>query len=264
MENMHCPTDRLSLFFPAYNDAGSIQEVVMAYYAEARRFAAEVEVIVVNDGSRDGTGEILEALARELPDLRVIHHPTNRGYGAALITGFGHCAHDLIFYTDGDGQYRPDDMQALFAALDPDTDVVNGYKTSRADGWVRGLTGWLYRVTTRVFFGIRLRDIDCDYRLIRRRAMEGLSLTSHTGVICTEMVYKWQRKGCRIVEVPVSHFRRRHGRSQFFTFRHLSNAAVGLARLWLRLQSGGNGPLKPASAAATPRTVRRGVTDPFR
>jgi glycosyltransferase involved in cell wall biosynthesis len=223
MENMNCRTDRLTLFFPAYNDAGSIREV---------------DVVVVNDGSRDGTADVLEALAREMPALRVVHHEVNRGYGAALISGFMHCRHELIFYTDGDGQYSASDLSALFAALEPSTDVVNGYKTHRADGWVRAFTGWLYRTVTRVLFGIRIRDIDCDYRLIRRRAMEGLVLTSQTGVICTEMVYRWQRRGCRIAEVPVTHHPRRHGRSQFFTFRHLSNAVVGLIALWLKVRPG--------------------------
>lgn len=230
-EVMRYPIENLSIFFPAYNDAGSIAEVVRSYHAEARKFASDVEVVVVNDGSRDGTGEILEALSLEMPALRVVHHPSNMGYGAALITGFRSCTHELVFYTDGDGQYKASDMEALFEALDGDTDVVNGYKRSRGDGMGRAFTGTLYKTVTKMLFGIRIRDIDCDYRLVRRRAMDGITLTSRTGVICTEMVYKWERKGCRIKEVPVSHFPRSHGRSQFFTFRHLKNAAFGL--LWL-------------------------------
>jgi len=235
---MHTTTERLSIFFPAYNDAGSIADVARSFHAMAEKLSPAVEVIVVNDGSRDGTREILEALASEMPALRVVHHEHNRGYGAALITGFAHCRHELIFYTDGDGQYSPTDLPALFAALEPGTDVVNGYKTGRADGPLRAFTGWLYRSVTRALFGIRIRDIDCDFRLIRKRAMEGITLTSQTGVICTEMVYAWQRKGCDISEVPVSHHPRMHGSSQFFTFRHLSNAAVGLIGLWLQVRLG--------------------------
>lgn len=235
-ETMRHPIENLSMFFPAYNDAGSIAEVVKSYYVEASRFSSNLEVVVVNDGSMDATGEILDALALEMPALRVVHHPHNMGYGAALTTGFRNCRHDLLFYTDGDGQYRASDLAALFEALDEDTDIVNGYKRSRGDGWGRAFTGILYKSVTRMLFGIRIRDIDCDYRLIRRRAFYGIELRSRTGVICTEMVYKWERKGCRIKEVPVSHHPRIHGRSQFFTFRHLKNAAFGLIGLWFNVR----------------------------
>lgn len=235
-------TESLSIFFPAYNDAETIPYLVRSYYEEALKYAAAVEVIVVNDGSADNTGSVLDALAATMPALRVVHHAHNRGYGAALQSGFSHARGDLIFYTDGDGQYRADDLHKLFEALTVDADIVNGYKIARGDGWVRRGVGNLYKAVVRVLFGIRVRDVDCDYRLIRKRAMDNMQLQSRTGVICTEMVYKWQKNGCRIAEVPVHHYPRMHGRSQFFGFRHLKNALIGLLVLWFNLRIRPSGP----------------------
>ena len=235
MESTELKTESLSIFFPAYNDAATIGNLVTSFLEEGRHYAENIEVIVVNDGSSDDTAAVLNDLALQLPELRVIHHPENRGYGAALITGFMHCRSEMIFYTDGDAQYRASDLHSLFAALTPETDVVNGYKIARSDNFVRVLVGNLYKCLTRLCFGIRMRDVDCDYRLIRRKAMEPFQLKSATGVICTEMVYQWQKHRCRIAEVPVHHYPREHGSSQFFSLRHLRNAVFGLIGLWFRL-----------------------------
>jgi glycosyltransferase involved in cell wall biosynthesis len=233
-------TENLSVFFPSYNDAANIPELVTSFYQEAQKFSKHIEILVINDGSTDNTKQILEEMSSKIPELKVVHHQKNLGYGAALISGFKHCSYDLIFYTDGDGQYKATDLYRLFEALQPETDIVNGFKKARGDGMARDIIGNIYKVITTVFFNIKLKDVDCDYRLIRKRAMHRINLISNTGVICTEMVYKWQKNQCRIAEVPVNHYPRQHGSSQFFTLRHLSNAIIGLVVLWFRLRDDKN------------------------
>src|SRR3954447_4252003 len=123
----------LSVFFPAYNDSGTIASMVIRTVKAAAELTSDFEVIVVDDGSADGTSEIADELARTYPQVRAVHHPTNRDYGAALRTGFRAATKDLVFYTDGDAQYDPTELPLLWARLTPDADMVNGYKISRAD-----------------------------------------------------------------------------------------------------------------------------------
>src|SRR4051812_28385385 len=126
-------TPSLSVFFPAYNDAGTIASLVIQAVQTANRLTSDFEVIVVNDGSQDATASILDELARTYPQVRVVHHPTNRGYGGALRTGFATASKELIAYTDGDGQYDPTEIDLLWQALTDDADLVNGWKISRSD-----------------------------------------------------------------------------------------------------------------------------------
>ena len=193
-------------------------------------------MLVVDDGSKDKTGDILDRLAAELPFLRVIHHERNLGYGAALITGFKNAKKDLIFYTDGDGQYDVREMHNLLAQLKPNIDLVNGYKVKRADAWYRIWIGAMYRrQRCDSFSSFQIRDVDCDFRLFRRHIFETISLESRSGVICVEMAKKFERAGFRMVEVPVSHYPRMHGRSEFFRVRHLAYTFKGLLKIWWRL-----------------------------
>jgi len=226
----------ITAFFPACNDAGTIANLVITALDVLSQITNDYEVLVVNDGSTDNTAAILNELARRHPArVRVIHHAQNRGYGAALRSGFAHARKEWIFYTDGDGQYDPWEVLDLVTALRPDTDVVNGYKVARCDPLYRIVVGWLYSHFARVVFGIRLRDVDCDFRLIRRAIFEHVELESDTGTICVEMIRKFQDIGCRFIEVPVSHYQRVFGTSQFFCFRRLCHVAVHLARLWCKL-----------------------------
>jgi len=225
----------LTAFFPAYNDQHTIENIVRTAAAEMRKVTDNFEVLVVDDGSKDQTGAILDRLSAELPFLRVIHHPKNLGYGAALITGFTNAKKDLIFYTDGDGQYDVREMHNLFAQLKPNIDLVNGYKVKRADAWYRILIGTAYRRAMRLVFRLQIRDVDCDFRLFRRYIFETISLESRSGVICVEMAKKFERAGFRMVEIPVSHYPRLHGRSEFFRVRHLVYTFQGLLRVWWNL-----------------------------
>ncbi len=229
--------ERISLtaFFPAYNDEHTIEKIVRTAAQEMRKVTDDFEVLVVNDGSKDSTREILERLRQELPFLRVIHHETNLGYGAALNSGFRGAKKDLIFYTDGDGQYDVTEMHNLIERLGPNVDLVNGYKIKRADAWYRILVGEVYRRAMRWAFQLSIRDVDCDFRLFRRQIFDSISLESRSGVICVEMAKKFERAGFRMVEVPVSHYPRPYGSSEFFRFRHLTHTFKGLLRIWWEL-----------------------------
>jgi glycosyltransferase involved in cell wall biosynthesis len=232
---MNTENHSISAFFPAYNDAGSIGKLVRTVALLLPELTNDYEIVVVNDGSTDGTGEVLYRLARENPFLRVIHHGVNRGYGAALITGFANCSKDLIFYTDGDGQYDVEELPLLLNALRNGADAVNGYKISRSDPRHRIIIGSIYQRFMRLLFGLHVRDIDCDFRLFRRTLLQQVQLTCDSGMICVEMMKKFQDLRCRIVEVPVHHYHRSHGSSQFFTLKHLSRVFMRLSTTWWRL-----------------------------
>jgi glycosyltransferase involved in cell wall biosynthesis len=222
-------------FFPAYNDEHTIEGIVRAAAEEIGKVTHDFEILVVDDGSKDQTGMILDRLARELPYLRVIHHSKNMGYGTALISGFRNAGKDLIFYTDGDGQYDVREIHKLLAHLAPDIDLVNGYKIQRADAWYRIWIGTLYRLAMNRLFRLSLRDVDCDFRLFRRYIFQKISLESPSGVICVEMARKFDLAGFRMAEVPVSHYPRKYGRSEFFRFRHLLFTFCGLSKIWWNL-----------------------------
>ena len=225
----------LSVFFPAYNDAGTIASLVMTALMTAETLTPDHEVIVINDGSADRTAEILDELARIYPRLRVVHHVRNRGYGGALRSGFETASKEWIFYTDGDGQYDPAEMTVLWERRGDDVDLVNGYKISRSDPFHRIVIGRIYHHTVKLLFGLTVRDVDCDFRLMRRSIFDGVSLETSSGVICLEMMKKIQDAGFRVAEVPVHHYHRVYGKSQFFNFRRLFKTAIDVAALWVAL-----------------------------
>ena len=201
----------------------------------ASELTPDFEVIIVDDGSADGTAEIADELARPYPQVRAVHHPTNRDYGAALQTGFRSATKDLIFYTDGDAQYDPTELAVLWERLTPDADVVNGYKISRSDPLHRVAIGRIYHHIVSILFGLKLKDVDCDFRLMRRRIFERINLEKTSGIICVEMMKKIQDAGFRVVEAPVHHFHRAYGKSQFFNFRRLFRTGRDMLLLWYAL-----------------------------
>jgi glycosyltransferase involved in cell wall biosynthesis len=232
---MSSKTPGLSIFFPAYNDAGTIASLVLVAHMTARTLTDDYEVIVVEDGSPDHTGDLLDEMAGHFPWLKVVHHERNRGYGGALRTGFASATKELVFYTDGDAQYDPREMARLWAALTPEVDLVNGYKISRHDPLHRVVIGRLYHWFVKAAFSLRLRDVDCDFRLVRKSVFEKVRLTRSSGVICVELMKKVQDHGYRVVEVPVHHFHRSYGKSQFFNFPRVFRTLLDLARLWEEL-----------------------------
>jgi glycosyltransferase involved in cell wall biosynthesis len=226
----------LSLFFPAYNDAPSLPTLIKKTFTVLDRCVEDYEVVVVNDGSYDNTAQVLEELQQECgPRLRVITHLQNRGYGGALRSGFQAAKKEWVFYTDGDGQYDVGELPGLLEKAGANVGLVNGFKLERRDPRHRIWIGSLYNALARALFRIRIRDIDCDYRLIRRDLVDDLELASTSGTICVELVRKLELSGCGVVEVGVHHYPRLHGRSQFFRVRSLLTTFSQLVRLYLRL-----------------------------
>ena len=225
----------LTVFFPALNDSGTIASMVIRAVQAAELVTADYEVIVVNDGSTDSTAAIADELARTYPHVKVVHHPRNRGYGGALQTGFRSASKELIFYTDGDGQYDPAELALLWPRMMPGVDLVNGYKIDRSDPLHRIVIGRLYHHMVSLLFGLRMRDVDCDFRLMRRSIFDRIQLEKTSGVICLEMMKKIHDAGFRIVEVPVHHYHRAFGRSQFFNVRRVVRTAGDVLKLWFAL-----------------------------
>ena len=226
----------LSVFFPAYNDAPSLPGLLARTFSALEAHVVDYEVIVVNDGSADDTGAVLEQLCGQYgAQLRVVTHARNRGYGGALRSGFAAATKEFVFYTDGDSQYDVGELPRLLELMGPGTGLVNGYKLERHDPAHRIWIGKTYNFCARLLFRIRIRDIDCDYRLIRRALLEQIHLTSTSGTICVELVRKLEMTGCEVVETGVHHYARLYGKSQFFRLRSLATTLHELVRLWVRV-----------------------------
>jgi glycosyltransferase involved in cell wall biosynthesis len=223
--------------FPCYNDAATIATMVTDARAALAPLVETLEIVVVDDGSADGSWEVLTALAAEVPELRPIRHERNRGYGGALLSAFGAATQEWIFYTDGDAQYDAREASAFVLAVRPGVDVVQGWKVGRGDPWYRKVIGRGYHHVVKLLFRLPVRDTDCDFRLFRRELVHRAGLRSQTGVICVEMMRRFTEQGAVFVERPVSHYERPHGRSQFFRFGHVARAARQLAALWWRLMA---------------------------
>jgi glycosyltransferase involved in cell wall biosynthesis len=163
----------------------------------------------------------------------VVTHEKNRGYGGALRSGFAAAAKELVFYTDGDGQYDVGEIPKLLERMTPDVVLVNGYKLERNDPWHRLAIGWIYNRFARLLFRIRIRDVDCDFRLIRRELLDELHLTSTSGTICVELVRKLELSPYKTAEVGVHHYARMHGTSQFFRVRSLLITLKQLLHLYM-------------------------------
>ncbi|MBA3600381.1 MAG: glycosyltransferase family 2 protein [Acidobacteria bacterium] len=253
--NIH-KNESISVFFPAFNDEATIAVLVRNALDVLPQLTDDFEVIVVNDGSTDSTPAILDELANTLPNFKVVHHSANQGYGAALRTGFNTATKNLVFYTDGDGQYDVREILSLHPLLTEKIDVVNGYKKNRADKLHRIIIGKLYSRTARLLFNLPIRDVDCDFRLIRRKKIKKAGLEFSSGVICVELVRKLAAGDCAFAEVPVNHYPRQHGQSQFFTFKRLTQTGFDFFSLWLKsfvLKS----PVKNNSSAAIPVRAKK-------
>ena len=224
----------MSIFFPAYNDWGTIASLVVLAAAVARELTDDWEIIVVNDASPDHTPLILDELTRYVPHLRVVAHERNRGYGGALRSGFAAATKEYVFYTDGDAQYDVRELRALWKNR-ADADLVNGYKIARSDPLHRIIIGRIYHHIVRLAFQLHVADVDCDFRLLRRSVFDRIELTRDSGVICVELMTKIEKNGFRIAEVPVHHYHRLHGRSQFFNFRRVFQVVCELGVLWWEL-----------------------------
>jgi len=201
----------------------------------AEKLTDDFEIIVIDDGSTDGSRELLQNLQQDVSQLRLVFHEKNQGYGAALRRGFKTAKKDLIFYTDGDAQYNVKELPLLFKKMTPDIDIVNGYKIKRSDPIHRVMVGAAYQCAMRLAFWLPIRDPDCDFRLIRRSVFDKINLISATGTITIELVKKIQQAGFRFAEVGVHHYFRVYGKSQFFNFTRVIKTLFKLVSLWFEL-----------------------------
>jgi glycosyltransferase involved in cell wall biosynthesis len=224
--------DRVSCVLPAYNEAASLDDTVARWATALERCTREYEIIVVDDGSDDDTARVLRALAKRYDRLRIVTHRTNLGYGAAIRNGFAQATLPLLFFTDADGQYEPDDIRLLLDAI-PSADLAVGYRRRRADPRVRCIVSRGYNLVARRLLGVTLRDLNCAFKLMRRETVERLRLESTDFCINAEMAANARSARMQIVEIPVRHRPRHAGRSTVRPF-HVVASLYGLARLRLR------------------------------
>ncbi|PJE67421.1 glycosyltransferase family 2 protein [Candidatus Shapirobacteria bacterium CG10_big_fil_rev_8_21_14_0_10_40_9] len=226
----------LSVFFPTYNDEKTIGGLVGETFEILPSIAQKYEVIVVNDGSTDNTGLVLENLAQKYKNLKIITHSKNRGYGGALKSGFENVLGDFVFYTDGDGQYDVGELPKLVEKMGEGIDLVNGYKIKRSDSLLRIISGQIYTLLVRLLLGIRFANINCDFRLFRRGILDKITLTRNSGAICAEMLAKIQKEKGVIISVPVHHYPRKFGTSQFFKPEKILKTILDDIWLWWKLK----------------------------
>ncbi len=220
----------LSIFFPAFNEEGIIERTVRNAVGAAQRDVSDFEVIVVDDGSADGTAQIVESLAGEDPRVRLVLHDVNRGYGAALRTGFASATKDLVFFSDADGQFDLGELPATLE-LARSTPVVAGYRIKRSDPWHRLFIAKTYRFIIWMVFGLRIRDIDCAWKLLRRETLRGVDLESNGAFISSELLIKLKRNGVPVKEIGVHHYPRTTGVSKGATPKVILRTIRDIVRL---------------------------------
>ena len=201
----------ITVFFPCYNEQANVARVTQQALEVLEGLQADYEVIIVDDGSSDGTGPVANQMAVRHPRVRVIHHPHNLGYGAALQSGFRAATKDLIFSTDGDGQFDLKELPPLLPLM-AEYDIVSCYRMNRQDNLVRRMNGWLWTKVTGLLFSLRLRDIDCAFKLYKRTIFDGLKMESTGALISTEILARAVRKGYRITQRGVHHYPRTAGK----------------------------------------------------
>lgn len=228
----------ISVIFPAYNEEANIeQSVLMARTVMSKFFAPEmIEIIVVNDGSADRTADVLNQLAEESSDLRVIHHARNRGYGAALRSGLYEARHDLVFFSDADLQFDLSEIRHFLKHI-KDFDIVAGYRINRADDPIRLINAWGWNKLVWATLGLPIKDIDCAFKLFRRQIFEEIQLTSVGAMVNTELLALAVKRGMKIKELPVSHYPRSAGEQTGANLKVVAKAFRELFSMYRRLKS---------------------------
>ena len=227
----------LSIFFPAFNEQLNIESTVQKALDVAKgvKEIGKFEIIVVDDGSIDCTGEVAERLALEIPEVRVVHHERNRGYGAALKTGFYNSRYEWIVFADSDGQFDFSEVKKFLAKRN-EGDLIIGYRIKRADPFFRKINAVLWGLLPRIFFGLRVRDLDCGFKLVKKRVIEEIEpLESDGAFVTTELLVKAKKRGFIISEVGVHHFPRSYGLQTGANIRVIFKAFKGLLSLWKKL-----------------------------
>ena len=229
---------RLTVSLPAYNEQDNIGPMIDLVLQEVGPLVDDLEVIVVDDGSRDATAQVVEARAEQDPRVRLVRHPVNQGYGAAVYDGVWAASKEWIFFTDSDRQFSLDELPR-FLAHRSDADLVIGYRFARSDPWFRRFFGQGWSWLVNLMFGYTARDIDCAYKLFRREVIETIQVDSRGATFSAEFLVQAKRAGFRIVEEPVSHHPRVAGSQTGANPRVILRAFRELAKLRWRLWRSG-------------------------
>lgn len=231
----------LSVFLPCHNEEPNLVRVVDNFRAELDRFASAWEIIIVDDGSRDRTGEIADQLAASDPRVKVVHHPVNRGYGGAVISGLKAATLPYVLLCDGDGQFDAAEL-ARMVPMVTSCDVVVGRRIRRADHLMRRLNGKAWTALVRLLFGIKITDVDCGFKLFKREFTRDLDLSARGAMISTELMVKVAARGARIGEAEVGHLPRLAGEQSGANLKVITRAFVELFRLYGELRNSGARP----------------------
>ncbi len=226
----------ISVFFPCYNEQDNIDTTVEKSLHVLEKLDADFEVIIVNDGSTDRTGQIANEIAGRDSRIKVIHHPHNLGYGAALQSGFKSASRELVFYTDGDGQFDIEEMPPLLPLM-KDYDIVSCYRLNRQDNLIRKINGWCWTKLVCSLFDMKMRDIDCAFKLYKREIFDNIQLSSTGALIDTEILARAIRKGYRITQKGVHHYPRKAGASTGSNPKVICRAFKELFKLRKKIRS---------------------------
>jgi len=225
----------ISVFFPCYNEQDNVAKTVRKALLVLEKLGADFELIIVNDGSCDATGRIADEMAAENSRVKVVHHKTNLGYGAALQSGFSAACKKLVFYTDGDGQFDIGEMPPLLPLMQQ-YDIVSCYRLNRRDNLIRKINGWCWTKLVCLLFGMKIRDIDCAFKLYKREIFDNIKLTSAGALIDTEVLARAVRKGYSITQSPVHHYPRTAGAQTGANLRVILRAFKELFGLYNQLR----------------------------
>ena len=200
----------LSVFFPCYNEQDNIERVVKAALDVLTDLKIDYEIIIVDDGSKDSTGQIADKLAAENKNIKAVHHNPNLGYGSALQSGFKNATKEYVFYTDGDGQFDIKELPMLFKYT-ADYDAVTGFRINRQDNFMRKLNAFCWTTMVNILFGMKIKDMDCAFKLYRREIFDNIKLKSTGALINTEIFARLNNKGYKIYQLGVHHYPRTAG-----------------------------------------------------
>ena len=227
---------QLSVFFPAHNESKNIERLIAEAEAALKELKILYEIIIIDDGSTDNTAEIVQRLIDKYPHLRLIKHDQNRGYGAALKTGFLNALGEVVFFSDADGQFDLSDLKTAWRVLsETRADAVVGYRARRQDPLIRRLAGKTWTILINTLFQLHYRDIDCAFKMFRRSAVEVIeprTLAMTGAMVSPEMLVRLDRRHCRVVEIPVTHRPRLYGRQSGISWRVVKRAINELIKFW--------------------------------
>jgi len=225
----------LSVFFPAYNEKHNIKHALESAYKVIPEYAEKFEVIIVDDGSTDGTSQLADELKKEYKNLKVVHHDKNYGYGKALRTGFENSSYQYVFFSDSDRQFDLNEIRKLVPLMD-EADIAAGIRVNRKDPFYRRLNAKAYNILVKILFGLNVRDIDCAFKLIKKKVLNDVKLKSESQFVSAEFLIKASKKGYRIKQVGVTHLPRTYGKPTGNSIKAIVNSFKELFKLRQQLK----------------------------